>query len=151
MAIGHIQCFGYRILIFYNKYRLCYIKCDEVVFVIKYFLILLFLIFSIIGICECIYILRTLFFLPKEITHSYLIVTLKNGSAVEQLNYLWQKIKWHGDSYAEGIIALVDNLSLDEISDCNNFIDCKNIFTCSTNSLSECPLITQGEGLNADR
>lgn len=88
---------------------------------------------------------------PGIRTNNYSIVILKKNFAIKQLNFFWQKIKWHGNNFAYGIIAVTDAIDDDEIFACRDFIVNKNIFLCSLNSLSHCPLILQGESLNGNR
>ncbi len=92
-----------------------------------------------------------LIYYPKVKISNYLIVTLKKGFAVNQLDFLWQKIKWHGDSFANGIIAVLDDLDDYEIFACNEFAKNKRIALCFKNSLSKCSFLSQGEILDANR
>lgn len=108
--------------------------CTEVVFVVKLLMLLLFL-FAIAGVCEFIYILKMLFYFPKTRVKHYSLVVLKSGYAIKQLNYIWQKIKWYGDSFALGIIAVVDDIDKKEFSECEDFIRQKNIVLCNWASI----------------
>lgn len=90
-------------------------------------LLTVFLLFAVTGICEFVYILKMMFYFPKTRVRHYSLVILKNGSAVKQLNYIWQKIKWHGDSFALGIIAVTDDIDETEYFECKKFVEEKNI------------------------
>lgn len=105
---------------------------------VKSFLLVFLIIFAVAGICEFIYILRMLFYFPNTRVQNYSLVVLKKGYALKQLNYIWQKIKWHGEEFALGIIAITDGIEAKEFLDCNNFIKEKNIILCTASSLSEC-------------
>ncbi len=129
---------------YHIKYRLYCIKCDEVVFVVKSILIILLTVLVVLGICELLYILKMIFFYPGVRLNNYALVVLKSNFAVKQLNYIWQKIKWLGDSYAVGIIAISDNLDENEILNCIDFICGKNIVLCSSNLLTKCKYL-QGD------
>lgn len=96
----------------------------------------------VLGMCEFIYVLRMLLYYPKVKMCNYLIVTLKKDFAVNQLDYLWQKIKWHGDSFANGIIAVIDDLENHEVLACNNYAKNKNISICFKSDLSQCSLLS---------
>ena len=98
---------------------------------IKILMLLVFL-FTVAGICEFVYILRMVFFHPNIRVKHYSLVVLKSGYAIKQLNYIWQKIKWHGDSFALGIIAIIDDIDQNEFSACENFIKEKNILLCNS-------------------
>lgn len=104
---------------------------------VKSFLLFLLFVFAIIGICEFIYILRMFFYSPRIRVQSYSLIVLKKGFAVKQLNFIWQKIRWYGDDFAIGVIALTDNIEYDEILDCDNFIKGKNINLCTADTISQ--------------
>lgn len=129
---------------FYIKYRLYCIICDEVVFVVKSIILLCLLLLIVTGVCEIIYIIKMLINYPGTRVKNYSIIILKKNYALKQLNYIWQKIKWYGDSYALGVIALTDALDNNEISKCSKFALGKNITLCSTNSILDCNFL-QGE------
>ncbi len=135
----------------YIKYRLFCILCNEVVFVVKSIFIAVLFILAILGICEFLYFLRSLFAYPGIRTNNYTIIVLKEKFAIKQLNFLWQKLSWYGNDFSCGIIAITDFIDDDEIILCNDFCVGKNIFLCDLNSLSQCSLITQGESLNGSR
>lgn len=101
-------------------------------------LLALFMIFSIIGICEFIYILRLMVCFPSIRMQNYSFIILKKGFAIKQLVFLWQKIKWQGDEFALGIIAITDELDVNELFECERFINDKNILLCSSENLNEC-------------
>ena len=88
-------------------------------------------IFTIAGICEFVYLIRLIFYFPHVKTNSYSLVVLKRDYAVRQLNFLWQKLKWQGEDFASGIIAITDNLDNNEIMNCNKFIVNKKIILSS--------------------
>ncbi len=90
-------------------------------------LISLLLIFSVLGICDLIYVIRMFFYYPNMRIQSYSFLILKKGYAIKQLNFIWQKIKWHGDEFSIGIIAVTDKLEDDELQECKRFSDDKNI------------------------
>lgn len=114
---------------------------------VKTILLTLLAVFAISGICELLYIVRMLFFMPKKRFNSYMFVVLQSENALKQLNFIWQKILWHGDIYANGIIAVADNLSADEKKQCSEYINGKNIFLCSINDIPN-NINLQGEILN---
>lgn len=129
---------------YHSKYRLSCIICDEVVFVVKSILLISLLIFAVMGICELIYIIKMFFYYPGIRVNNYTLVVLKSNYAIKQLTFLWQKIRWQGDGYALGIIAITDNIKTKEILICNKFIADKNIILCNSHSLAECKFL-QGD------
>ena len=96
-------------------------------------LISLLLIFSVLGICDLIYTIRLLFYNPKIRTESYPFLVLRKGYAIKQLNFIWQKIKWYGDEFSIGIIAVTDQLDYNELVECKCFADNKNILLLNVN------------------
>lgn len=112
---------------------------------IKSLLLVLALIFTVIGICEALYFFRMIFFNPGTYFNKYTIVFLKKNYSIKQLEFLWQKIKWHGSEFATAIIAITDNIDSDEIDCCNRFIIGKNIELCDMKSLEQCSFLKQGE------
>ncbi len=116
---------------------------------VKFLLLIFLLLFAVSGICELIYFLKMLFYYPSLRIHNYSLVVLKSGNAVRQLNYIWQKLKWYGEDFSRGIIAVVDNLDISEISSCNEFADEKNIVLCMASTLTECETL-QKELLNGN-
>ena len=123
---------------FFIRYRLYCILCDEVVFVVKSFLLIFLIIFAVAGICEFVYIIKMFFYFPNIRVKNYSLVVLKRGYEVKQLNYIWQKVRWHGDAFACGIIAVTDDIEIKEFLDCNIFIRDKNIILCTVESISMC-------------
>lgn len=105
---------------------------------VKSFLLIFLILFAVAGICEFVYILKMLFYFPNTHVQNYALIVLKNGYALRQLNYIWQKIRWHGDEFAAGIIAITDDIETKELFDCDNFIKGKNIILCTAATVSEC-------------
>lgn len=105
--------------------------------VVESLLLFVLLLFSVCGICEVVYIFSLLFSHPKIRTENYSFFVLRSGYAIKQLNYIWQKIKWDGDKFAVGIIAICDDIDDDELLECKNFSKNKNIILCTTRSFSK--------------
>ncbi len=104
---------------------------------VKTVLLILLLIFAVSGLCEFIYIVKMMFYFPGKRVKTYTFVQLESGYALRQLEYLWQKIRWNGDSYSNGIIAINENLETKEIISCAEYIKGKNIILCSKKQITE--------------
>ncbi len=102
---------------------------------IKSILLVFLLFFAVVGICEFIYIIRSAVSYPSKRFRNYVFVVLESGHAIEQLKFLWLKIRWQGDEFASGIVAVSDFLQPEEISFCNDFKLEKNILVCKTEDL----------------
>lgn len=117
---------------------------------VKAILFIVSILLIVIGLCDFFYLIRSLFFYPGCMCNNYIVVMLKNKYALRQLNYIWQKIRWHGNAYANGIIAITDFLDFNEIFDCLKYIKGKNIVLCDFDSLSQCECL-QGDFLDGNR
>lgn len=104
---------------------------------VKTLLLILLLIFAVSGLCEFIYFVKMLFYFPGKRVKTYTFVRLESGYALRQLEFLWQKIRWNGDSFSNGIIAMSENLETKEVMCCTEYIKGKNIILCSRKQLSE--------------
>lgn len=111
---------------------------------VKTLLLLLLLIFVVAGICEFIYIVKLLLHFPGKRFKTYTFITLESGFAVRQLDFVWQKIRWQGEGYSNGIIAVSDGLDINETLSCANYIKNKNIILCTKQDISK-HLDLQGE------
>ena len=96
------------------------------------------------GVCELIYLAKMFFFLPKKRVNNYSFLVLDSEGALNQLMFQWQKIRWNGSSFANGIIAITDNLEPSAQSACKCFANDKNILLCKLDEISE-KLDLQGE------
>ncbi len=111
---------------------------------VKSILLICLTVFVVAGICEFINILRTLFYYPEVRIKNYAFIVLKKDNAIKQLNYIWQKIRWNGDSFAVGIIAITDGIDRNEFINCSNFAEDKSIILCTAKTVSRC-IDIQGE------
>lgn len=99
---------------------------------VREILVAITLIFAVCGICEFIYIIKMFFIYPGVRTRNYSIIVLQKDYSIEQLNYIYQKIKWNGDEFSSGIVAFTDLLEQNEIDMCNKFISCNKIYLCNS-------------------
>ena len=93
-------------------------------------------VFAALGICDFLHILKTLFLFPGIKTENYSLVFLKRGYAICQLRFFAAKLRWYGDEYANGIIAVTDELSQSESALCERCCYGANIRLCSFNDLN---------------
>ena len=68
------------------------------------------IILVVLGICELIHSLRLFFTLPKRRYYNYSLIYLKKGKAIKQLKFAIEQRRWFGDTYAEFVIAVYDDL-----------------------------------------
>lgn len=74
-------------------------------------------------------------FAPKNRFNTYMLFNLSSDEALLQLNFLYEKYKWYGIGYATAIIGVTDDLTNEEIIQCNQFIKDKNIYLCNSNEI----------------
>ncbi len=117
---------------------------------VKTILLVLCIVFAVLGLCEIIYFTKMFFYYPGVRSKNLIFVVLNNKYALKQLNFLWQKIKWQGDDYANAIIAITDNIDEFEMQNCKKFVFGKNIALCELKTLTECHYL-QGDFLNGNR
>ncbi len=99
---------------------------------IKSILLMLLIVFAVMGLCEFICGLRIAFFYPGRRFKSYSILYLSEGLAVQELRYIWEKYRCHGEEYSHGILAISDGLDDKEIISCYDFAADKKIIICSS-------------------
>ncbi|MDO4607700.1 MAG: hypothetical protein Q4B40_00725 [Clostridia bacterium] len=116
---------------------------------VKTLLLIFLVLFAVSGICELIYFLKMMFYYPNLRVHNYSLIILKSGNAVRQLNFVWQKLRWYGEDFSKGIIAVVDNLDTAEILNCTGFANDKKIVLCTASLLMNCEVL-QRELLNGN-
>ena len=103
---------------------------------VKTLLLLTVLIFSVAGLCELIYYIKMIFYFPGKRVRSYTLIFLEPDRALRQLEFMWQKICWHGEGYSGGIIAICDALETKEILNCLEYIKNKNIAVLTASEIS---------------
>lgn len=97
---------------------------------IEIVLISIVAIFSVLGICELIHAVRLFFIVPKRRYYNYSLIYLKKGKALKQLKFAIEQRKWFGDTYAEFIIAVYDNLNDEELNYCSSLAKYYDVVIC---------------------
>ncbi|MBO7519737.1 MAG: hypothetical protein J6T73_03065 [Clostridia bacterium] len=97
---------------------------------IEAFLLTLAVIFASLGICDFLHTLKTALLFPGIRTKNYCVVFLKAEYAVCQLRFFSAKLRWYGDEFADGIIAVTDELNKSEIALCEKYCYGANIRLC---------------------
>ncbi|MBO4433239.1 MAG: hypothetical protein J5852_06905 [Clostridia bacterium] len=97
---------------------------------IEAILLTLAVVFASLGICEFLHTVKTAFLFPGIKTKNYCILFLKTEYAVCQLRFFAAKLRWYGSEYADGIIAVTDELSKSELASCERFCYGANIRLC---------------------
>ena len=97
---------------------------------IEIILISIVVILSLLGFCEIMHSVRLLFLLPKRRYYNYSLVYLKKGKAQSQLKFAIEQRRWFGDTYAEFIIAVYDELDLGELKACSELVGNEDVVIC---------------------
>ena len=87
-------------------------------------------ILSVLGICEVIHAVRLLLLLPERRYYNYSLLYLKKGKAISQLKFAVEQRKWFGDTYAEFIIAVYDDLDSEELKTCSELVKKDDVVIC---------------------
>ena len=90
----------------------------------------IFIILVVLGICELIYSLRLFFILPKRRYYNYSLIYLKKGKAIKQLKFVIEQRRWFGDTYAEFVIAVYDDLDSLELKACSELVKKHDVVIC---------------------
>ncbi len=97
---------------------------------IELILISIALIFLVLGICDIIHVIRLFFIVPKRRYYNYSLLYLKKGKALRQLKFAIEQRKWFGDTYAEFIIAVYDDLDQNELNLCSSLAQRYDVVIC---------------------
>lgn len=82
---------------------------------LKFFVFLIFILLSIVGLCEVIYFLASLLFKPKRRAKKCVIVYLKKEYAENQILFELFNLHWFGEKMAEKLIFITNELTPVEI------------------------------------
>ena len=103
---------------------------------VEFFIFLLLILLSLLGLSEAICVFINWVLKPKCAASKYLVVFLKKGYAEQQLLQVTENLNWRGNVVADRIVAYVGELQSDEretlkLRFCNNrnvvFTDALNI------------------------
>ena len=97
---------------------------------IKAIILTITVVFSVLGLCDFIYAIKSMFLYSGAKSDNYFIVFLKSGHAYTQLKYYSYKLRWYGGEFCDKIIALTDGLSEIEIADCEELCYGTKIYLC---------------------
>lgn len=101
-----------------TNYRLSCIYCSEVVALIKTVLLVCLVVLAVSGICEIIHSVRLILIRPSRRSGAVCVIWLKKGSAVSQLRFVCEQLRWWGKDFAEHIIAVSSDISGEELETC---------------------------------
>lgn len=94
---------------------------------IETILIILLLFPSMLGLAELLHLARNYILLPKTKPKKTVIVYLNGEKSVEQLMFVLQEYRWHGDSYAQKLAAVDYGIPDDIIDECREIAEENNI------------------------
>ncbi|MDD6478868.1 MAG: hypothetical protein PUF48_03510 [Oscillospiraceae bacterium] len=103
----------------------------EATFIILGFMLL------ILGLCELIHII-TLAVISKAGNPEFItLIFLKPEKYLSQLMQANEQRRWQGEDFTSRIIAVSDALSLEEMSEAQNYCKRSGIFLCSKENLQD--------------
>ncbi len=86
----------------------------------KVLLFAIFLVFSVLGLCEFLHFLKCILIFPKRRMYSTLVVMLREEIAISQITFAGEQYKWLGNKLADRVIIVAENLSSDTLIECEN-------------------------------
>ncbi|MBO5089397.1 MAG: hypothetical protein J6C27_00585 [Clostridia bacterium] len=93
----------------------------------KLLLFLVFLLLSLFGLCEFLHLIRLIMIFPKRKMNATLVVVLKEETAIRQMMFAGEQLKWLGSKYADRIIIVAENLSADTVLECEQLASKYNL------------------------
>lgn len=87
-------------------------------------------VFASLGICDFLNTVKTAFLFPGIKTKCLCVVFLKAEYAICQLRFFSAKLRWYGSGFADGIVAITDELDPGEIAVCERYCHGANIRLC---------------------
>lgn len=84
----------------------------------KLLLISLVLIFSVLGLCEFLHLLKCFLLFPKRKMNSTLVVMLKEETAVNQTVFAGEQYKWLGSKLADRVLIVASGLKTETVEEC---------------------------------
>lgn len=99
---------------------------------LRIILVIVFTIFSAIGICDLLHCIWQLILTPKSRPKTVFFLHLDGKNDYSSLLWLDDKVKWYGKNFAEQVIAVKSDNTTDDVIDSFNsglirFIDKEDI------------------------
>lgn len=69
-----------------------------------------FLVLFIFGLCEFIHLLHMFLIFPNRRMNSTLVVMLNEETALNQIIYAGEQMRWLGDKFADRVLLVAENL-----------------------------------------
>ena len=76
------------------------------------------IVLCVLGLTEVVFLIKLCFLAPENKTNNYLTVVLTKEDYYFQILCAVHKLKWYGSGMFDGIIALTDGLSTEELRLC---------------------------------
>ena len=86
----------------------------------KVLLFVIVLVFSVLGLCEFLHLLKCVLIFPKRQMKSTLVVMLKEETAIRQIIFAGEQYRWLGTKLAERVIVVAENISYDTLAECES-------------------------------
>ena len=96
---------------------------------VKIILITAALILCVLGLCEVVHIACVLVLKPEKKAEKIIVLFPKKQNAQEQIMLALHELSWHGESYAEKIAVITEEMNFEEKRVCaERFSGCPVIF-----------------------
>jgi len=93
-------------------------------------LIAIGVILAVFGLSELLHTIRLAFIFKEKKSKLLSIVFLKPGSAMSQLCFAAEQHNWLGGDFADYVLAVTDNISDDELSECKELAQKRGLVLC---------------------
>ncbi len=84
----------------------------------KLLLFFLILIFSLFGFCEALHLLKLFIIFPKRKMNSSLVIILSEETAINQITFAGEQLKWLGTKFADRVLAVSEDLNEETVKEC---------------------------------
>lgn len=78
----------------------------------------IFLVLFIFGLCEFLHWIYLIFIFPKRKMNSTMVVMLDKETAIRQIIFAGEQLRWLGDKYAERVLIVAENFSNELLFEC---------------------------------
>lgn len=89
-------------------------------------------IFCILGICDVLFMFKLFLVSPENKRNEFIFLSLDKCDYKFQMYSALQKKNWYGGLYCNGIVALTDDLTDDEINECKKTFRTDDIIFCKS-------------------
>ena len=103
--------------------------------IIEAILIAIGVILAVFGLSELLHTVRLALTLKKKEVKLLSVIFLKSGDAVSQLCFAAEQRNWLGGDFAEYVVAVTDDITNGELTECKEFAEKSGFVLCRKSEL----------------